>query len=983
MPHRVREVLLVSSPYEAFILEKDGLLSEQVFFEYREVNLSAPPRFTHVSTGREALEALRRRRYDLILTRHTLTDMDVEDFGRAVKRLRPGRPVVLLGLDRRELGGGRTFDPDAIDKVFLWSGDAQILLAIIKFIEDRENVEHDVKSGGVRVIIVIEDSPRYYSTFLGMLYGELMAQSAALYSEGANELYRRMSMRSRPKVLLATSYEEGIELLERYRRNLMAVISDVAIPRGGVTDPEAGIQFVKRARSEDPELPVLLQSAEPGIALRAVDLETSFVDKSSHRLLAEVSRFLNHQLGFGDFVFRIPSGDEVDRARNLREFVERLATIPDESLVYHARHNHFSLWLMARSEFGLAEELRPRSVSEFPSVAATREFLLGLMRESRRRARDGAVSDFGQVHFADDAFSRLGQGALGGKGRGLAFMNQRLADLHIDEVDRMQIRMPKTVVIATDQFDAFLDLNDLRDFAASCDDDAEISRRFVESPLPESLQEQLGFLVEELPGPLAVRSSSLLEDSMHQPFAGIFATLMLANTQMPKDERIRELATAIRLVYASTFSSDAKAYLRNIGIRVEEERMAVVLQNVVGRRHAERFYPDFAGVAHSHNFYPVGPQEPGDGVVRLCLGLGNLVVEGDPVLVFSPRHPGVVPQLDRVRTALDQTQRRFCAVDVRERCCADLTAHDSTVRTFELDIAEGDGTLQPVGSVLSTSEDRIRDDLTLPGPRIVTFNNVLRHRSVPLAAALIRLMNVCRKGFGGPVEIEFAGDLGGRGRPPALYILQVRPFSAVTVVSEELVGRFDPADVVVRSERTLGHGVFEEVHDVVFVRRDRWDPARSKDIAREVGMLNKRLVVSARPYVLIGPGRWGSADPWLGIPVRWSQISGVRVVVEASPAGYDVEPSQGTHFFHNLQSLQIGYVTIPPGARPGDDEFVDWDWLEAAPREGTTEFLVHVHLDRPLRILFDGRLGRASIARPEAAAPGESAPPVGTGSPRS
>jgi DNA-binding response OmpR family regulator len=978
-PHRVREILLVSSPYDAFILEEEGQLTEQVFFEYREVSLSAPPRVRHVATGEGAIRALKAQRFDLILVMTSLADMGVNALGRRIKKLRPGRPVVLLALDIRELEEARSsIDPEVIDGVFLWSGDAQILLAITKYIEDRANVDHDIAQTGVRVIVMVEDSPRFYSSYLGLLYKELMTQSGSLYLDGVNELQRRQNIRSRPKILHATTYEQAVELLDRYRNNLMALISDIRFPRGGELDRTAGFDLVRHAREIDRELPVLLQSAEESSAEKALEMGASFVDKRSSSLLASIRAFLRDELGFGDFVFRLPDGTEVGRARDVIDFERKLAIVPEEAIAFHAAHNHFSLWLMARSEFELAERLRPKGLSDFDSIEQLREHLLAELRESGRKARRRTVSDFSRKRFEQAPLSRLGGGSLGGKGRGIAFLNSILADLEPADFGGLPVSVPKTVIICTEYFDRFLDDNDLREYAFSATDDRELAARFMSARTPGRLRGNLEFVAQSIDGPLAVRSSSMLEDSLHQPFAGIYSTLMVANRSPDSVERVRELTTALKLVYASTFFRNARAYLETSGARPEEEKMAVVIQQLVGRAHGSRFYPSLSGVGQSYNFYPIGPQRAADGIVHLVLGLGRMVVEGGTALRFSPRHPEVLPQIATPRNLMDATQREFFALDLERVCGPSEEDFNSTVRKYDLGAAERDGSLAAAGSVFSRDDQRIRDDLSLPGPRVVTFNNILKHRAIPLSEALMRLMKIARRGLGYPVEIEFACEMGDWGQPvrrgetrvgPQLFALQVRPFGARTTTPESSRTRFTREDTFCYSDSSLGQGLVRGVRDLVFVRRETWDPARNRRIAAEVGELNKRLRSEDRPYMLIGPGRWGSADDWLGIPVQWQQINGVKVIVEISPKAKPVDPSQGTHFFQNITSLGIGYITLPPGANkiyPERAQFLDFEWMESQTPFSETEHLVHLRLDEPLTVVLDGRRQQAVVALPGA-----------------
>ncbi len=977
MLHRIAEVLLVSSPYDAFILEQDGRLTETVFQKFSALSLAASPRFTHVPTGDAALKLLESRRFDLVITMTSLLDTSVNAFGQWVKKLHPGMPVVLLALDRRQLYDLRgILDADAIDGAFLWSGDAGIMLTVVKYIEDRQNVDSDIEHANVRVIIVAEDSPTYYSSFLTILYRELMEQAQTLYAEGVNEITRQAHMNSRPKILHATTYEAGVELLERYPSNVMAIISDLSFPRGGEIDPSAGIDFVRRARAYGAQLPVLLQSVGSSGSRDAATLDAVFIDKSSPDLLAKIRAFLKESLGFGDFVFRDGQGREIDRARDLREMAQKLGTVPVESIYYHAARDHFSIWLQARGEFRLAEIILPQKVSDFTGVESTRRYLIEVLRGTYEDTLRGIVSDFSRQYFTDDPFSRLGGGSLGGKARGMAFLNMQLADVEPDDLGGLSVELPKTVVVTTEYFDHFLDANSLRDFAYSCGDDLKIRQRFLATRLPDSLASDLEFIIQHLEGPLAVRSSSLLEDSMHQPLAGIYTTLMLPNNAQDRKTRLRQAASALKLVYASTFSVNAKSYLKSTGNRVEEEKMAVILQSLVGRQHGRRFYPCISGVAQSYNYYPIAPQTAAEGIVHLALGLGRLVVDGGQALRFSPEHPNVLPQFYRTKSLLDNSQRGFYALDMERTRDGDSTDLLSTVRYYGLEAAERDGTMQLVGSVYVPGDRRISDDLSLPGPRIVTFNNILKHRALPLNEIILKLLSIGKEGLAGAVEIEFAldaGDWGRRRQPghdraePVFYVLQIRSFLGRGFAADPVRLRFHRRDHLCSTRSSLGNGVKENLRDIIYVRQWSWDTGRNRAIAKEVGDLNRILDEEGRRYVLIGPGRWGSADGLLGIPVQWSQISGAQVIVEASPSGYDIEPSQGAHFFHNITSLEIGYLTLPPGTgSEGSDDTLDWAWLEAEPAYRTTEHLRWVRLDEPLTVVLDGRNGRGVIAKPGA-----------------
>lgn len=974
MPHRVREILIVASPFDAFILEEDGLLSEQVFLEFMDISVPSSPRFTHVSSGREALEKLDQQRFDLILALSSVSDMSVGALARAIKEQRPGRPVVHLSLDRKAL---RQLEPEIedsdIDGAFLWSGDATILLAIIKFVEDRENIDHDIQRADVRVIVIVEDSPRYYSAFLGILYKELMALSRSLYAEGVDELERQTFIKSRPKVLHARTFEDGLALFRRYRRNVIALISDIGVPREGKLDPTAGFDLVRAVRDYDPDLPVLLQSAQAENEIQARQLQTAFLAKNSSTLLADLRTFLLESLGFGPFVFRRPDGAEIAQAKDLQELEERLDTIPEECFLFHAFHNHFSIWFMARSEFELAETVGPRKVADFPSVQACRQFLIDSLRARRQSTAEGVVTDFSRPLFGHRSFCRLGHGSLGGKARGIAFLYRQLASTSKEDFGGLEVLIPPTVVVTTDHFERFIHDNDLKSFAFTSRDDEEIRERFLRGQLRPGLENDLAFIAEQIDGPVAVRSSSLLEDSLHQRLAGIYQTQMIANRNADPEVRKRELCDAVKLVYASTFSGNAKTYLEQSGHLIEEEKMAVILQPVIGRNHGGRFYPVFSGVAQSYNYYPIGPQEPDDGIVHLALGLGRMIVEGGKAFRFSPRHPEVLPQIASARALLRMSQTRFWALDLNSEFLP-TEGRAETLDQWDLEAAELDGALSAIASVYSVDDRAIREDLSLRGPRVITFNNILKHRALPLADATAELLRIAKTGLAGAVEIEFACDMGDWGRPvppgrprqpPRLAVLQIRPFSTRMIGKEIADRHYRRAQLLCDTRESLGHGVDDTLRDIVYVRRQGWKPSDNRGIAEEVGRLNERLVESEFPYILIGPGRWGSSDPSLGIPVQWRQISGVKVMIEASPLGFEVEPSQGTHFFQNITSQGVGYLTIRPSRSKRPRAFVDWDWLDSMPSRNESQWLRHVRLDDPLTVILDGQQRRGLIAKPK------------------
>jgi len=964
MPFRIRDILLVSSLYDSFVIEQDGRLTELLLGEYAQLNLSYAPMVTRVSSGEQALARLQEQRFDLIITMTHLGDMEVRDFGRRAKRIRPDMPVVLLVYNTRELSllGERELKPE-IDRVFAWRGDARILLAIIKCIEDSVNAAPDAYEGQVRCMLLVENSVRFYSSYLPMLYTELMRQTQALMAEGIDVMDKLLRMRARPKILLAENYEEAERLYEDFADYLLCVITDASFARGGTIDPRAGVEFIRSVRRADPELPVLLQSSDEGRAQEAHALGVSFLHKGSPTLLTDLSGFMKANLGFGDFVFTLPSGTVVGRARDLTAMARLLKEVPGDSLRYHARRNHFSNWFMARTEFELALRIRPVRVGQFADNEELRRYLRDTLAEYRKLSRRGRVADFSRQHFdASSSFVRIGSGSLGGKGRGLAFVDALLSRYDFRErFPDLRITVPECAVLATGVFDLFMEENDLLGRALAARDDAAVAAAFVAGRLPEPVRDDLMAFLEEVHYPLAVRSSSLLEDSQHQPFAGVYTSHMLPNNHPDDEQRLEQLCHAIKLIYASTYYASAKAYLRGTPNRIEEEKMAVIVQRMVGELHGDLLYPAIAGVAQSYNFYPLFEAKPEEGSASVVLGLGKGVVEGERSLWFSPAHPQRLPQFGSTQDMLRSSQREFWALDLsRPERFASADGNACLVKR-DLERAEADGTLGAVASTYMPDNDAVYDGISRSGVRLVTMAGVLKGDRFPLPALLCELLTLGSRGMAAPVEIEFAAQPALRaGERGEFAVLQIRPL----VVGREEVDlerlATDGRRVVIGSNAVLGNGAIEGLVDVVLVRPDSFDRGRTADVALELRGMNERLVGEARPYLLIGPGRWGSRDRWLGIPVAWSDISGARVIVETAMADIAVEPSQGSHFFHNLTSFEVGYFTAHEG-REGVQ--VDWDWLLAQPAAAETEFLRHLRLPAPLAVYLDGRHGRGVVLR--------------------
>ncbi|MDY0109739.1 MAG: PEP/pyruvate-binding domain-containing protein [Candidatus Krumholzibacteria bacterium] len=968
MPFRIQEILLVASMYDAFTLEEGGRLTELLLHEYRELNLSFAPHITNATSGREALDLLANRRFDLVLTMSRLGDLHAAELAAAVKVRRADLPVYVLVLNPRELQVVRAQSvAGVIDRVFLWSGDVRLLLAGIKSWEDQRNLAHDTRYGDVRAILLIEDSERFYSVYLPLLYTEIVRQTQNLMDEGINLSHRLLRMRARPKILLATTFEEAWTWFDRYHGSLLGVIADGRFPWGGELVDTAGMAFIRRVKAADANLPAVLQSTNLGLRREAAAAGAGFIDKNSPHLLQELRRFMADNFGFGDFVFRLPDGSELACARDLREMVRVLQEVPDASILHHASQDHFSTWLRARTEFALAAMIRPRKVHEFANTADLRAWLVDCLQRFRMESQRGVIVDFDRVQFdASSGFSRIGGGSLGGKARGLAFMNSVLSAYGVDErFPGVAIAVPPTAVVATDIFDEFLERNRLRDRVLdNALSEAEVVRLFLEQPLPGEIMTDLRAFLEEVRYPIAIRSSSLLEDSRFQPFAGVYATYMLPNSHPELTVRLDQLSVAIKLVYASVFQGGARSYLEAAGSRVEEEKMAVVLQEVVGRRHEHYIYPDFAGVAHSADFYPPPGGSPADGVVCAALGLGRWVADGGAALRFNPRRPSRSHQFGTIDDWLKGSQREFLAID---GSVADLPQQASeTYNVVRLDLADAErhGTLAAVGSTYSPENRTILDGIDRPGPRLVSFAHVLKSGLFPLASILNYLLELGRNCLSGPVEIEWAATLAEKPDLPHRFaFLQIRPLTMATNGQTLTEQDLNDPGALITSEVALGNGRYPDLRDIVYVSSFAFDRAATVAIAAEVAALNAQLTREGRPYLLLGPGRWGSSDRWLGIPVRWEQISGARVIVETDLPDFRVTPSEGTHFFQNLTSFQVGYLTVNHG-RPRT--VCRWERLDAMAAVTTGRYVRHLRLPGALEIAIDGR-SRRGIVRAGAA----------------
>ena len=968
MEFRVQEILLVASQYDTFVLEEDGQLTELLLEEYRSLalNLRYTPHFSPATTGAEALRLIREgeRPFDMVVVSPRLHDTDVGQFTRQVKSIDPEMSVCVLAAHAWHLPDlddlRRSGD---VDFLFLWQGDVKSLLAMIKQVEDQRNAGHDVLEGGVQAIILVEDEVRYYSTYLHHIYTAVTLQTGRLMAEGLNLSHRLLRIRARPKILLAQNYEEAWRLFERYRSNLLGMISDVGFPCGGVMTEDAGIELARRIREQVPDLPILLQSADKSHRAASLEIGSGFLYKRSPHMLDELRQFIIDQFGFGDFVFRYPDGREISRASDLRGMIRALQEAPEESIKFHAERNHFSAWLKARTEFELASKIRPRGVEDFDSIQKLKQWLIATMTGHLRQMQRRVMVDFRGEEFDEYvAFAKIGAGSLGGKGRGLAFVQRLLSEERID-IPGVEIDIPQTVVLASDVFEEFLMENGLRRLpreVSSLADD-EILRRFRQSRFNRQRRSTLAAFLQKCTEPLAVRSSSILEDSLYQSFAGVYATVMVPNNHPSLDVRLAQLLEAIKLVYASTFLSGARSYLGRTPHRVEEERMAVLLQRLVGSRRGDLFYPTLSGVASSYNFYPFGGIGREDGVAHIALGLGKSVVGGFEALRFCPRYPQKVPQFSSVKDTLRTAQRHFYALDMaRDDMIAGVPADSNLLRGEAIEAVQ-QGAAKLIVSTYVRADDRITTGLRRGGVPIITFAPMLKDSAFPLAEIVCRILDLAQESMECPVELEFAVDIDDqRDGPPVFHLLQIRPIvveqGLLNVTLDESVKR----NALVWSEDALGCSRQMVVTDLVVVDSDRFDRATAQQAAKIIEEINRTVAQEGRHHILIGPGRWGTQDPWYGIPVTWPQISATRAIVETDFADTDVDPSYGSHFFHNLTVFGVSYLTVRERRSQGH---VDWEWLKAQPAvmEEMDGIIRHIRLEEPAQVLVDGTTGQGVL----------------------
>ena len=950
MTRRIFNVLIVANPYDAFMLEDDGRVDEKIFDEYMDLGLRYPPTFTQVTTIEEADKVLKTTDIDLVICMPGNADNDAFDVARAVKAASPATPCVVLtpfshGITKRM----ENEDLSVFDYVFCWLGNTNLILSIIKLIEDKMNIEHDMAEAGVQMILLVEDGVRFYSSILPNLYNYILLQSRNFSTEALNPHAAAQRKRGRPKVLLARTYEEAMELYGKYGDNALGVISDARFPREGKKDPEAGLKLLREIRKRDEYVPLILQSAESENRQKAEAEGFRFVDKNSKKMDIDLRRLMEEHMGFGDFVFHDPkTGSEILRIRTLKELQDNIFTIPNDSMLYHVSRNHMSRWLSARAIFPVSAFLKHVTWHKLQDVDAHRQIIFDAIVQYRRMKNIGVVAVFDRGKFdAYGHFARIGDGSLGGKGRGLAFIDNIIKrHPELNQYPGAAVCIPKTLVLCTDVFDDFMDKNNLYQIALSDASDEEILSHFLRAQLPDSLIADFFTFFDAVKAPIAIRSSSLLEDSHYQPFAGIYSTYMIPYLE-DKYEMLRMLASAIKAVYASVYYRDSKAYMTATRNVIDQEKMAVILQEVVGRRYGDRYYPSFSGVLRSLNYYPIGEEKAEEGIVNLALGLGKYIVDGGQTLRVSPYHPRQVLQTSEMEMALRETQTRFYALDMTHVGDGFKVDDGFNILNLRVKEADKDGSLQYIASTFDPYDQVIRDGIYEGGRKVITFCGVLQHGVFPLPELLQMVQRLGTEEMRRPVEIEFACNLNAD-KTGELNLLQIRPIVDSKQMLDEDLAALPDERCLLRSHNSLGHGICDGVCDVVYVKAgEDFTATNNPAIACEIERMNRQFLADGLGYVLVGPGRWGSSDPWLGIPVKWPHISAAKVIVEAGLKNYRVDPSQGTHFFQNLTSFGVGYFTI--NTFRGDGLFRR-DILDAMPAVEETQFVRHVRFDRPLKI---------------------------------
>lgn len=967
MQKRIFNVLLIATPYDAFMMEDDGRVEEQIYFEYVRLNLSSPPRFVQVNDFDTAAQRLSEKQFDLIIAMPGIDISETFEKAKELKRSYPDIPYVVLTPFSREVSRRlENEDFSGVDYVFSWLGNVDLLLAIIKLIEDKKNAENDIIGVGVQLILLVEDSVRFYSSILPTLYKFLLRQSLIFSTEALNEHEQMLRMRGRPKVMLARNYEEAKELYDHFSKNMLGVITDVSFMKDGMKNSQAGVEFAKYLRENDPYLPIIVQSSEVQNRKTVENMKCTFLDKNSKKLPVDLGAAIMSDFGFGDFIIKNPAtGEEILRIRDLKELQNHIFDIPAESLLYHASYNDISRWLYSRAMFPIAEIIKAHRFRDINEAPAVRQLFFDLIVKYRKMKNRGVVAIFHRNRFDYYSnFARIGQGSLGGKGRGLAFIDNIIKHNPVcDDFEGVSISIPRSVVLCTDIFDEFMEHNALYPIALSDAPDEEILHRFLEAHLPERLVEDFYALFEVVDKPLAVRSSSLLEDSHYQPFAGIYSTYMIPQLT-DKHAMLEMLGNAIKSVYASVFFRDSKAYMTATRNVIDQEKMAVIIQEVIGKDWNGFYFPSFSGVGRSLNYYPINHEQPEDGVVEVAVGLGKYIVDGGLALRFSPRHPESVLQTSTIDLALRDTQTRLYALDTQnidEKFSVDDGFNIKKVRVQNF---ADTGALKFTVSTYDVNDMTLREGEYGIGRRVVTFNNMLKYDAFPLAKVLEFMLSKGESAMGRPVEIEFAGMVDAKGEMKGqIYWLQIRPIVDRREMLDENIMECTDDKLLLKTFTALGHGMMDNLYSVVYIRPKNFSSLNNSEIAREIEKINSNFTAQERNYILVGPGRWGSSDTALGIPVKWAHISSAKLIVESALPGYRIEPSQGTHFFQNLTSFGVGYFTVDPSS--GDGTVFDVAFLDSMPAEYESEMVRIVTFNKPLMVGINGKKGLGVVLKPD------------------
>ncbi len=969
MRHRIYNILLYASKYDAFALEEDGRVDEQIFNEYTSLNLRYPPRFTLVGSEAEANKALKERTYELIISMPSGDSINPFEWAKKVKQLHKDIPIVVLTPFSKMVSERiAKEDLSAIDYVFSWLGNSDLLLAIVKLIEDKMNVREDVASVGVQLILFVEDSVRFYSSLLPHLYKYVFLQSRSFMTEALNEHEQMLRMRGRPKILMARNYEEAMDIYNKYKKNMLGVITDVSFMKNGVKNSTAGIELCREIRKQDPLIPIIVQSTDDKNHPLADAVQAAFVHKLSKTPMLELRDLITNNFGFGDFIFLNPqTGEEEARVENLRGLQDLIFTISDDSLYYHTARNNISRWLYSRAMFPLAEFLENITVAEKDKtdMQKVRQIIFDAIVTYRKIKNRGVVAEFHRDRFDQYSnFARIGEGSMGGKGRGLAFIDSMIKTNDIfDDFKDTEIMIPRTVVLCTDIFSEFMEKNDLYPIALSDAEDEVILQQFLKARLPQKLVADLYAFLGAVNSPVAVRSSSLLEDSHYQPFAGIYSTYMVPHDGKSKTNMLMMITEAVKAVYASVFYKDSKSYMKATKNVIDEEKMAIVLQETCGDYYGSRFYPSFSGVARSLNFYPLGSERAEEGIANVAMGLGKYIVDGGVTLRFSPHHPNSVLQTSTLDLALRETQTYFYALDDNDKNFVPLVDDSFNLMKVRVQEAEEDGTLKYIASTFNPQDQRIYDNIYESGRKVITFANILHHNVFPLAEILQQVLRIAHAEMGRPIEIEFAVNLDYTEQPQHIfYLLQIRPIVDSKEMIQEDIGAIPEENTIISCDSALGHGITNDIYDIIYVKPEVFNASKNQLIVYDIEKVNKKMQEEEKHYVLVGPGRWGSSDHWLGIPVKWPHICNARVIVESGLSNYRIDPSQGTHFFQNLTSFGVSYFTINPFQNDGT---YDLDFLNAQPAVYESEYIRHVRFEKPIVIKVDGRKNKGVVLKPE------------------